>query len=173
MYVSVTVVFVLCRCAGRHCSFVVPSELAFSATVEETCISFTFRFIFHVHGRFPEIHLLSVLRDGGPSCPPPPGSWGRAFLLIREANPSLRISLRFPPAGGPSPSLAISSSNQSMSSRPFQPGNINGKVTSNVGQRVALWPVFPHEKHFTSDQLRRTGRSLSSCRGDCCSAKYV
>ena len=30
---------------------------------------------------------------------------------------------------------------------------MNGKVTSNVGQRVALWPVFPHEKHFTSDQL--------------------
>ena len=71
----------------------------------------------HVHGRFPEIHLLSVLRDGVPNRPPP-GSWGRAFLLIREVNPSLRISLRFPPAGGPSPSLAISSSNQSMSSRP-------------------------------------------------------
>ena len=27
---------------------------------------------------------------------------------------------------------------------------MNGKATSNVGQRVALWPVFPHEKHFTS-----------------------
>ena len=44
---------------------------------------------------------------------------------------------------------------------------------SNVGQRVTLWPVFPHEKHFTSDQLRRTGRNRSSYRGDCCSAKYV
>ena len=50
---------------------------------------------------------------------------------------------------------------------------MNGKVTSNVGQRVALWPVFPHEKHFTSDQVRRTCRSLGPCRGDCCSAKYV
>ena len=50
---------------------------------------------------------------------------------------------------------------------------MNGKVTSNVGQRVALWPVFPHEKHFTSDQLRRTCWSLGPCRGDCCSAKYV
>ena len=49
---------------------------------------------------------------------------------------------------------------------------MNGKVRSNVGQRVALWPVFPHEKHFTSDQLRRTCRSLGPCRGDC-SVKYV
>ena len=50
---------------------------------------------------------------------------------------------------------------------------MNGKVTSNVGQRVAIWPVFPQEKHFTSDHLRRTCRSLGPCRGDCCSAKYV
>ena len=111
----------------------------------------------HVHGRFPDIHH-SVLRDGVPNCPPPPGSWGRALLLIREANPSPRISLRFPPDGGPSPSLAISSSSQSMTSRPSTPCSMNGKVTSNVGQWVALWPVFPHEKHLTSDQLCRTGR---------------
>ena len=50
---------------------------------------------------------------------------------------------------------------------------MNGKVTSNVGQRVALWPVFPHKKHFTSDQLRRACRNLSPCCGESCSAKYV
>ena len=37
---------------------------------------------------------------------------------------------------------------------------MNGKVTSNVGQRVALWPVNPHEKHLKSDQLRRTCPNL-------------
>ena len=56
---------------------------------------FHFPVCIHVHGRFPEIHL-SVLRGWVSNRPPPPGSWGRAFLLIREANPSFRISLRFP-----------------------------------------------------------------------------
>ena len=36
---------------------------------------------------------------------------------------------------------------------------------SSVGQRVALWPDLPHEKHFTSDQSRWTGRCLNSCLG--------
>ena len=50
---------------------------------------------------------------------------------------------------------------------------MNGKATSNVGQQVALWPVFPHEKHFTSDQLRRTGRGLNCWFRNCFSLKYV
>ena len=50
---------------------------------------------------------------------------------------------------------------------------MNGKVTSNVGQRVALWPVNPHEKHLKSDQLRRTCPNLGPCLGDCCPVKYV
>ena len=36
---------------------------------------------------------------------------------------------------------------------------------SSFGQRVALWPDLPHEKHFTSDQSRWTGRCLNSCLG--------
>ena len=43
----------------------------------------------------------------------------------------------------------------------FHPGNINGKVMSIVGQRVALWPDLPHEKHFTSDKSCCTGRCLN------------
>ena len=39
---------------------------------------------------------------------------------------------------------------------------MNGKVISNVGQRVALWPDFPQEKHFISAQSRCTGRCLNS-----------
>ena len=50
---------------------------------------------------------------------------------------------------------------------------MNGKVASNVGQWVALWPVFPHEKHLTSDQLRRTGRGLNCWFRNCFSLKYV
>ena len=33
---------------------------------------------------------------------------------------------------------------------------------SNVGQRVALWPDFPQEKHFISAQSHCTGRCLNS-----------
>ena len=36
---------------------------------------------------------------------------------------------------------------------------------SSFGQRVALWPDLPHEKHITSDQSRWTGRCLNSCLG--------
>ena len=36
---------------------------------------------------------------------------------------------------------------------------------SIVGQRVALWPDLLHEKHFTSDQSRCTGRCLNSWFG--------
>ena len=36
---------------------------------------------------------------------------------------------------------------------------------SSVGQRVALWPDLPQEKHFTSDQSRWTGRCLNSWLG--------
>ena len=50
---------------------------------------------------------------------------------------------------------------------------MNGKVTSYVGQRVTLWPVFPHEKHITSDQLRRTGRGLNCWFGNCFPLKKV
>ena len=50
---------------------------------------------------------------------------------------------------------------------------MKGKVTSSVGQRLALCPVFPHEKHFTSAQLRRTCRNLGPSPGDCCPVKYV
>ena len=44
---------------------------------------------------------------------------------------------------------------------------------SNVGQWVALWPDFPHEKHFTSDQSRRTGRGLNCWFGICLPSKKV
>ena len=50
---------------------------------------------------------------------------------------------------------------------------MNGKVTSNVGQRVALWPVFPHEKHFTSDQSRLPGRGRDCWLSDCFPLKNV
>ena len=50
---------------------------------------------------------------------------------------------------------------------------MNGKVMSNVGQWVALWPDFPHEKHFTSDQSRRTGRGLNCWFGICLPSKKV
>ena len=38
---------------------------------------------------------------------------------------------------------------------------------SNVGQRVALWPDFPQEKHFISAQSRCTGRCLNSWSALC------
>ena len=44
---------------------------------------------------------------------------------------------------------------------------------SNVGQRVAPWPDLPHEKYFTSDQSRRTGRGLKCWFGICLSSKKV
>ena len=44
---------------------------------------------------------------------------------------------------------------------------------SNVGQRVALWPDLPQEKHFTSDQSRCTGRCLNSWFGLCLPSKKV
>ena len=50
---------------------------------------------------------------------------------------------------------------------------MKGKVSSNVGQRVALWPEFPHEKQFTSDQSRRTGRGLNCWFGNCFPLKKV
>ena len=142
VYVSVTVVLVLCRCAGRHCLFVVPSELAFSATWEETCISFTFRFLFMSMGDFLKFIFLTFWGSGDLVVPPPPWSWGRTFLLIREANPSPRISLHFPPAGGPSPSLAILSSNQSMSSRPSNLAIEMGKSRLTLGNGSHCDPFF-------------------------------
>ena len=36
---------------------------------------------------------------------------------------------------------------------------------SSIGQRVALWPDLPQEKHFTSEQSRCTGHCLNSWLG--------
>ena len=55
----------------------------------------------------------------------------------------------------------------------FHPGRMKGKVTSSFGQWLALCPVIPHEKHFTSAQLRRSCRNLGPSPGDCCPVKYV
>ena len=44
---------------------------------------------------------------------------------------------------------------------------------SSVGQRVALWPDLPHEKHFTSDQSRHTGRGLNCWFSICLPSKEV
>ena len=44
---------------------------------------------------------------------------------------------------------------------------------SSIGQRVALWPDLPHEKHFTSGQSRRTGRGLNCWFGICLPSKKV
>ena len=43
--------------------------------------------VIHVHGQFPEIHLLSVLRDGGPKCPPPPWIVGSSILSDPRGEP--------------------------------------------------------------------------------------
>ena len=44
---------------------------------------------------------------------------------------------------------------------------------SSVGQRVALWPDLPHEKHFTSDQSRCTGHGLNCWFVICLPSKKV
>ena len=58
----------------------------------------------HVQGRFPEIHLLGVLRDGVPNRPPPPPlDRGVEHSTDPRGEPLPSNQSAFP-AGGPSPS---------------------------------------------------------------------
>ena len=49
------------------------------------------------------------------------------------------------------------------------PRCMNGNASSKFGQRIAVWLDFPQEKHTTSVQSRRVGRSRggSRCRWRC------
>ena len=54
-----------------------------------------------------------------------------------------------------------------------QPGCRNGNASFKFGQRVAVWPDFPQEKHTTLVQSRRVGhcRGGGRCRWRCPSRK--
>ena len=112
----VMVVFISFWSSIKHCSFVAPSELAFSATLKETLVSFGFRF----------------------SPPPPPRVMGSSIITDPRDEPLLPDQSSFSARRRSVAILGDTIRNPVWVFSAFQPGNINGKVTSNVGQRIAL-----------------------------------
>ena len=109
---------------------------------------------------------LSIVRRGGSVDTVPPPSWvlGPSVHSDPRGGPSLPDQLSFSarrwtviPRGD-----TIVSSPDVFSVR--HPGCKNGNASLKSGQRVAIWPNFPHEKQTTSVHSRR----CCHCRGDCC-----
>ena len=103
----------------------------------------------------------TIHRRGSVDTVPPPGSRGQALILTREADPSSRIIQRFPPTGGLSLSVEVSSLLHSDSSP------IAIMVPLYSTQLVALCPSRPHEKQIASLQSRHFCRSCGGCRCRC------